>query len=299
MRCRALGPAASCSRLRPPPSWSARFRGRGRRCAADPPAPASSSRASPAPAPPGALTSRETEALRLIARGPSNADISDTVVIAGQAGETRVRRILARVRPPRPAQAVVLACVSGLITPGVRDARPAGEPGAGANPQDRTDRDQEDCCASASHPPPAVRGGQCRKTSWIFTRPGSRCPLGPHATFPVTAGGLLRHLQGRASRQGHRGGRAGRSRALGLGGGLAGGGRARTGVAFCGGRCLRSGSGRRRVCRSPRTRRGGAGGLALRLVAGSHAVGAFRSSGIWPPASTIAAWRGDRRWRAR
>jgi hypothetical protein len=194
--------------------------------------------------------------LRLIAHGPANAETSDTVVIAGQTGETHVRRILARVRPPRPAQAVVLACESGLITPGVRDARPAGEPGAGANPQDRTDRDQEDCCASANHPPPAVRSGQCRKTSWIFTRPDSRCPLGPHATFPVTAGGLLDTIldprrcsptagvcsvtcrAGRVGRDIGEDGRAG-PRLWDLAAAWREAAGARTGVAFCGGRCLR------------------------------------------------------------
>jgi DNA-binding NarL/FixJ family response regulator len=41
----------------------------------------------PPPASLGALTSRETEALRLIARGPSNAQISDTVLAIRLAGE--------------------------------------------------------------------------------------------------------------------------------------------------------------------------------------------------------------------
>jgi hypothetical protein len=96
---------------------------------------------------------------------------------------------------------------------------------------------------------------------------GSRCPVGPHATFPVTAGGLLdtipgpsavfagrrrllSHLQGRASRQGHRGGRAGRSPALGLGSGLAGGGRGPNRCGFLRRPLSGSGGCLRRACRS-------------------------------------------------
>ena len=64
------------------------------------------------------LTQRESEVLRLIARGLSNTEISDTLVIAQQTTKTYVGRILAKLDLRDRAQAVVLAYETGLVTPG-------------------------------------------------------------------------------------------------------------------------------------------------------------------------------------
>ena len=64
------------------------------------------------------LTSRETEVLMLIAQGMSNAQISETLCIAGETTRTHIKRILAKLGLRDRAQAVVIAYETGLVTPG-------------------------------------------------------------------------------------------------------------------------------------------------------------------------------------
>jgi DNA-binding NarL/FixJ family response regulator len=92
------------------PSVTASLIARVRRLPETPPAPAV-----------GSLTEREVEVLTQVARGHTNAEIADRLVVSPLTVKTHVSRILAKLDARDRVQLVIAAYDAGLVTPGPPD----------------------------------------------------------------------------------------------------------------------------------------------------------------------------------
>ncbi|HYM84154.1 MAG TPA: response regulator transcription factor, partial [Candidatus Dormibacteraeota bacterium] len=67
------------------------------------------------------LTARESEVFRLLARGMSNLEIAETLVLSEATIKTHVAAILSKLELRNRAQAVVLAYESGVVLAGASE----------------------------------------------------------------------------------------------------------------------------------------------------------------------------------
>jgi DNA-binding NarL/FixJ family response regulator len=75
-------------------------------------------RAAPPPAALNVLTDREREVLGLVARGMSNDEIAEELILSPLTAKTHVSRIMMKLAARDRAQLVMLAYESGLVRPG-------------------------------------------------------------------------------------------------------------------------------------------------------------------------------------
>jgi DNA-binding NarL/FixJ family response regulator len=68
------------------------------------------------------LTARETEILRLVGTGRSNAAIAQTLYVSEATVKTHLTRLMSKLDLSSRAQVVVTAYETGLLVPGRRDA---------------------------------------------------------------------------------------------------------------------------------------------------------------------------------
>lgn len=87
---------------------------------------------------PEALTERETDVLKLLARGYSNKQIAQSLSNTEKTIKTHVSRILSKLGVQSRTQATLYAIRTGLVSPGAADqaepAELAEQPRAGSNP---------------------------------------------------------------------------------------------------------------------------------------------------------------------